>query len=137
MNTKSLLKIFNKPGFKSSLMLQFFTGGILVALTTFLVEYVSPTTAAIMWAFPFSLIPTIFFLWRQKVPLDKITSYIFSTSVGLIALLLFILSFSYSAKYVPYIKNSKNGSLYALAIALLFWSVGASFMYIFKVGEWF
>jgi hypothetical protein len=137
MNTKSLLKIFNKPGFKSSLMLQFFTGGMLVAITTFLVEYVSPTTAAIMWAFPFSLIPTIFFLWHQGVSLDKITSYIFSTSVGLVALLIFILSYSYSAKYVPYIKNSKNGPLYALAIALVFWSMGAIVMYILNVGEWF
>ena len=132
MNTKSLLKIFNKPGFKRSLMLQFFTGGILVALTTFLVEYVSPIAAAILWAFPFSLGPTIFFLWRQKVPLDKITSYIYSTLFGLIAMFLFMIGFGYSAKYVPYIKKSKNGALYALAIGLLFWSVGAIFMYIFR-----
>ena len=120
-----------------NLILQFVTGGTLVAATTFLVQYVSTTMAAIVWAFPFSLIPTIFFLWQANEPIQKITSYVFSTTTSLIALFLFIISFSVISKHVPSIKNSKNGALWALAIAFIFWSIGAYIMYILDVGTWF
>ena len=137
MKFSGILAILNQPHAVRSLLIQFITGGTLVAATTFLVQYVNTTMAAIVWAFPFSLIPTIFFLWQANEPIQKITSYVFSTTTSLIALLMFIVSFSVVSKHVPSIKNHKNGPLLALAVAFMFWMVGAYLMYKLDVGTWF
>lgn len=113
-----------------SMVIQFITGGLIVSGTTYLTQFVSPKVAAIFWAFPFSLLPTIFFLWKGGEKIEKIKKYVTDTIPGMAVLLCFILGYVFSTK-LEFIQKSKYGPLYSLIGAVLLWSIAAFIMYKF------
>lgn len=77
----------------NDLIMNFLLGGFIVAGTSWLGAYASPLAAAIFWAYPFSLFPSLFYLKDKGKPNSYISKFLFSNVWGLVlqALILFLL----------------------------------------------
>ena len=100
----------------NELVINFILGGIILSSITYLVKYVSSELAAIIWASPILLVPSIIILWNNNTANDNIIDfvkiaipYIFIT---LLWMVLFILIFK---------KNIKHN--YCIITSILFSSI--------------
>ena len=62
------------------LIQNFFIGGAIVASISYLANFVSPLVAAIWWAFPLSLIPSMYYMHRQGRSNKKISQFVLATT---------------------------------------------------------
>lgn len=78
----------------NKILINFLLGGAIVSATSYLGAYTTPLIAALFWAYPFSLFPSIHFLKEIKKPNSYISKFLFSNVWGLIlqAIILFLLS---------------------------------------------
>ena len=109
---------------------QFIMGGTIIATTSYIAVYLSPTLAAIFWSFPMSMIPVILFMWMTNQPRSKIGDYALSTTVSLVNLGLFTLIFGYLMKY-----TQEFSVLQSLIVATIFWAIGSFLLYYFYLGR--
>lgn len=72
----------------------FIFGGLVVLSVSILSEKVSNMYAALLWAFPFTIIPTIYYLYNQNKPTSHILDFIKKTNISII-ILFFIISILY------------------------------------------
>jgi hypothetical protein len=68
----------------------FVFGGVIVLSVSLLSENVSNMYASLLWAFPFTLIPTIYYLYIQNKPTKHIQDFIKKTNVSIIILFIII-----------------------------------------------
>ena len=80
------------------IMQNFCIGGACVATTSYLGTFFSPLAGAIFWAYPITLIPSIFFMKQQNRSKKFISKFLFSTTFALILLMgiTFLLSYTIS-----------------------------------------
>ena len=87
------------------LLLNFILGGIIVAATSWLGAFAGPLPAAIFWSFPYTLLPSIYFIKQTGKSNKYISQFILSSGYALILLLIALFSLSY------FIKNDNSSNL--------------------------
>ena len=73
----------------------FILGGAAVALTSYIGTFLNPLAGAIFWAYPITILPTIFFMKKQNKSNKYISKFLFSTTFALILLMGVTLLLSY------------------------------------------
>jgi hypothetical protein len=68
-----------------SLLQNFIFGGGFIALVSYVGTYLNPVEGAILWSYPFSLLPTLYFMKNAGKSSDYITKF---TIVGTFAIIL-------------------------------------------------
>ena len=109
------------------IIFNFLLGGTSVAGTSILGNFMNPLAGAIFWAYPITIIPSLFFMKQNGKDNEYLSKFLISTTFGLILLGITTIAMSY------FIKNhSKDDSLWIpigkasgvyLASALLFYGV--------------
>ena len=89
------------------LLYNFVLGGLTVALTSYIGTFVSPVMGAIIWAFPVTIIPSIFFMRVQNKSNKYIARFLVSTTFALFLLMGTTFLLSYIIKHA-----AKNQSLW-------------------------
>ena len=113
---------------------RFLVGGFVVATTATLAASVSTKLAAILWSAPITLLPTLLFLWQEKVPSKRVSRFAWQTLIALINLMVFAGALAYFMS-LDYFKKDKDGILWATLAALVIWSVGSLFLYYSDIGS--
>ena len=65
----------------------FALGGAAVAATSYLGTFLSPLAGAIFWAYPITILPTIFFMRQQRKSNSLISKFLLGTTFALILLM--------------------------------------------------
>ena len=76
-----------KENLGKQLLVNFVLGGLTVALTSYIGTFVSPVTGALVWAYPVTIIPSIFFMREQRKSNNYIATFLVSTTFALILLM--------------------------------------------------
>lgn len=64
----------------------FALGGLVTVITSYIGTYFSPLAAAIFWAYPFTLLPTIFYMRKNGKDNEFISKFLLKTTFALIIL---------------------------------------------------
>lgn len=107
---------------------RFLVGGFVVATTATLAAKADTKLAAILWSAPITLLPTLLFLWHEKVPPQRVATFAYQTLIALLNLLLFAGALAYLMK-LDYFRQKSDGILQATGLALLVWLVGSLALY--------
>lgn len=105
MNIKILEKI----------SLNFIIGGTIIATVSYLATHLNPVIGAIVWSYPFLIIPSIYYMKNAGKSNEYISKFLLSTTFGLILLFLTTILLSI------YLKKEKQGSLIKPIIIATFW----------------
>lgn len=89
------------------ILLNFVLGGISVAGTGVLGNYMNPLAGAIFWAFPITIIPSLFFMRENGKDNDYLAKFLLSTTFGLVLLGVTTIAMSYFIRH-----ESKETSLW-------------------------
>lgn len=78
------------------MVVNFVLGGAAVATTSYLGTFLSPLAGAIFWAYPITILPTVFFMRQQNKPNSVISKFLLGTTFALILLMgvTFLLSYT-------------------------------------------
>jgi hypothetical protein len=76
------------------LFINFLVGGFVVASVSGLATWISPISGAIWWSFPFTLIPTIYFMRHNGQNNHQVSAFLRSTTfaIGLLVIVTYALS---------------------------------------------
>ena len=85
----------------ASVALNFATGGAVVASVSVLATWLSPVLAAIWWSFPFTIIPSIYFMRAHDRSNQAVATFLRSTTVALGLLLVATYAMSYFFRALP------------------------------------
>ena len=112
------------------MVVNFALGGAAVAATSYLGTFLSPLAGAIFWAYPITILPTIFFMRQQKKSNSTISKFLLGTTFALILLMgvTYLLSYTIAraspaeSLWIPVLKSTVGfligGALYYLIIKL-------------------
>lgn len=109
----------------NKLFINFLLGGFIVSGTSWLGAFASPLIAALFWAYPFSLFPSIFFLQSQGKPNSYISKFLFSNVWGLILQAIILFSLSYFIHLTP----TNESLLPAIGKASIIYVIGSALYY--------
>ena len=104
----------------------FIIGGFSVALTSYMGTFLNPLAGAIMWAYPITIIPSIFFMREQGKSNSYIAKFLFSTTFSLLLLLGVTLLLSNIIKNSP----EKQSLWIAVAKSSIGFFIGAILYYL-------
>jgi len=79
----------------------FLIGGAAVAMTSYIGTFLNPLAGAIFWAYPITILPSVFFMRQQKKSNKFISKFLFSTTFALILLMGVTLLLSHLIKHAP------------------------------------
>lgn len=79
----------------------FIIGGAAVATTSYLGTFLSPLAGAIFWAYPITILPSIFFMHEQGKKNAFIAKFLLSTTFALILLMGVTFLLSYTVRHTP------------------------------------
>lgn len=79
----------------------FLIGGAAVATTSYIGTFLSPLAAAIFWAYPITILPSIFFMRQQGKKNAFIAKFLLSTTFALILLMGVTFLLSYAVRHSP------------------------------------
>lgn len=100
----------------------FIVGGVMTAGISYLGTYIDSLTAAILWTFPVSIIPTIYFMRQSGRTSSYIATFVYSTAYSL--LLLFA-----SCWIMAYYIKKDNDIVAPVIKASLLWLVASGIFY--------
>jgi uncharacterized membrane protein len=112
------------------IVVNFALGGAAVAATSYLGTFLSPLAGAIFWAYPITILPTIFFMRQQNKSNSTISKFLLGTTFALILLMgvTYLLSYTIAhaspaeSLWIPVLKSTvgflAGGALYYLIIKL-------------------
>ena len=120
-----------------NLLQNFVIGGLAVAITSYLGTFLSPLAGAIFWAYPITILPSIFFMKENGKNNKEIGKFLFSTTFALILLMAVTLALSYLIKNAPekqslWIAVGKSTGVFLLGSAIYFGIIKA-----FKLQKYF
>jgi len=111
------------------LFINFLIGGAVIASVSYAATFVNPVVGAILWSFPFTILPSVYFLNQNNKSNNYISKFLLSTtySIGLLVIVTFALSY--------FIKNTSGDYSIEFAIvkATILWFVMASLFYFISV----
>ena len=81
-----------------SLIQNFFIGGLITSSISYTGTFLSPVLAAIWWAFPISLLPSMYYMHQQKKSFKYISKYTITTTYALIILFITTMALGYFFK---------------------------------------
>lgn len=106
------------------LMKNFIMGGTIISSVSYLAAFVSPLIAAIVWSYPFSILPTVYFMKTQGKSNLRISKFLFSTSYAFVLLLIATLAMGLLMK-----NDTSDTGIASIMKATGIWFVGAIGMY--------
>ena len=65
----------------------FIMGGILISSVSYIATFLSPMMAALWWACPFTILPTLYFMKKNNVSTEKLSFFLKRSMVALIILI--------------------------------------------------
>ena len=116
--------ILNSQEVPAQLIRNFVLGGAVVASTSYLATFFNPLVGAIWWSYPFTIMPTIYFLKENKKSKEYIGKFLFSTVFAFILLIACVIIIRY------YLNNTKNTFFYCILKASGWWLLLAIIFYI-------
>jgi hypothetical protein len=109
----------------NSLAVNFLMGGTIVSSVSYLASFVSPLIAAILWSYPFSILPTVYFMKQHSKSNSDISKFLMSASAA------FILLFATTMTAALLLKRDTTSSgIGSIAKATGVWVIGAIIFYI-------
>ena len=102
------------------LFILFILGGFILTIVSALSCFTKNIYAAIVWAYPFSLVPTLYYLHYEGKTKEYISDYIIKTNIAIVILAFCLLFF------VLYNKTKTFNNIYILYIYFIY-----NFMYPF------
>ena len=106
------------------LVKNFIMGGTIISSVSYLATFISPLIAAIVWSYPFSILPTVYFMKTQGTSNGRISKFLFSTSYALVLLLVATLAMGILMK-----NDTSDTGVPSIMKATGIWFVGAAVMY--------
>jgi hypothetical protein len=94
----------------------FIFGGAIVLTVSIVSEMVSNTYAALLWAFPFTIIPTIYYLYIENKSNKHILDFIKKTNISII--ILFFVIFALYLFYF-YSKNLLTSIFFSIILYII------------------
>ena len=79
----------------------FILSGTLIMIISYIATFYNPLIAAIFLSYPFSVIPTIYYMKQNNKSNDDISKFLFSTTLSFILLLLCTFTIGYFFKIEP------------------------------------
>jgi hypothetical protein len=104
----------------------FIIGGLTVLSVTYITDQIDDMYASIIWAFPFTLIPSIYYLHKNGKSKEFISNFLIKTAASLIILFITILSLS---KFIHKHRNLTLSVIYSIITYLI---ISGIFLYIDK-----
>lgn len=80
------------------LIQNFFIGGLITASISYSGTFLSPVLAAIWWAFPVSLLPSMYYMHQQGKSFDYISKFAITTTFALIIMFITTLALGHFFK---------------------------------------
>jgi len=111
------------------MMMSFIIGGLIVSSVSYVATFTSPVLGSILWAFPFSIIPVLYFMKANNKNNIYISKFLLSTTfaIGLLVLCTFLFSY--------YIKNCPDTDIDGITRSILkstaWWIIFAILFYLF------
>ena len=84
---------------KDNLLTAFITGGITVAGTTYITQYLSPELGDIFWSFPLTLLPAVYFLFETGDSAKRIGEFVIGSAYTMFILLSFLVTFFFAIRH--------------------------------------
>jgi hypothetical protein len=103
---------------------RFIVGGFIVVSTDYVAEQIGPTLGALWWAFPFTLLPTMYFMHQNGQKKGFIASFIYTAAWANILLMFVLFSLSYFLR-------TGNNFYFDIGKGVLVWITGALLVYYF------
>jgi len=90
-----MINVFTSNDIYSQIMRNFILGGFIIASVSYVATFFNPVAGSILWAFPFSIIPVLYFMKANNKDNTYIAKFLLSTtfSVGLLILCTFMISY--------------------------------------------
>ena len=108
------------------LIQNFIFGGAFIALVSYVGTYLNPVGGAVLWAYPFSLLPTLIFMKMS----GKDSTYIGRFAlVGTFAIMIEAISTFFLAYFIKQNKDSPYFLYIAIAKSILVWAVVGTIYY--------
>jgi len=102
------------------LLLVFIIGGFVVSSVSYLSDSVNNYYAAILWAFPFTLLPTIYFLQQQGKSNLYISDFLIKSSISILILVGVLITLSYAIRFYSINMTIFISFLVYFVLAMLF-----------------
>ena len=108
-----------------NLVQNFLMGGAIVASISYIGTFMDPLLGAIWWSFPVSLLPTIYFMKKNKKNNKYIAKFTLSTTFALILLLISCLCLSYfiSRETGLLIPILKSASIWLISSIIFYFTI--------------
>ena len=120
------------------LLQNFISGGLFIAIVSYVATYLNPVAGAILWSYPFSLLPTLYFMkgaGKSNIQISKFTL------VGTFAIILEIIGTYFLAHYIAKDNKDPNALTKSIAKSIGIWLiVGLLYyhvVYYFKIQDKF
>jgi hypothetical protein len=107
------------------LVKNFIMGGTIISSVSYLATFINPLIAAIVWSYPFSILPTVYFMKTQGKSNVKISKFLFSASYAFVLLLIATLAMGLLMK-----NDTSDTGIISVIKATGIWFVGAVVMYV-------
>jgi len=85
--------------YMDKLFITFLIGGLVVSSVSYLSNFVSNYYASILWAFPFTVLPTIYYLKHEGKSNLYISDFLIKTSISILILVGVLATMSYAVRY--------------------------------------
>jgi hypothetical protein len=110
-----------------SVAMNFLVGGSVVASVSVLATWMSPVVGAIWWSFPFSLIPSVYFMRVHGRSNQDVSTFLRSATFAFMLLLIATYAMSYCFNQLPPFDESW---WIAVAKGTVIWFCGAVVFYV-------
>ena len=110
-----------------SILVNFITGGTVVASVSVLATYMSPVLGAIWWSFPFTILPSIYFMRKHGRSNQDVSMFLKNSTFAFMLLLIAVYSMSY---YFKNLSAFDNNWWIAVGKGTTIWLIGAIIFYV-------
>ena len=104
----------------------FALGGLLTTVVSYIGTFLSPVLGAIVWSYPFSMVPTLYFMLGQGRSMGKISHY---AMIGTFAIILEFIGTGALAHFIRYEPKTDMGVSTAIVKSIGVWSIFSIIFY--------
>ena len=111
--------------YMSDMFRSFVIGGLVISSTSYIATFMSPLLGAIWWSYPFSVVPTVFYMKQNGKSNEDISKFLFYT---VFALGLLVIS-TYAMSYFVKTHSDKQSVVLPILKASVVWLVCSIIFY--------